>query len=404
MGLVEKIRTGISGLDLITYGGIPKGRTTLVAGSAGSAKTVLTAQFIGEGIRKCGESGVLVTFEESPDDIRQNMLGLGLDIAKWEAEGKWIFVDVSRRPDDHALKTGPFDLSALLARIEHAINKVNATRVGLDSLGAVFSQIDDDRLVRSELFRIGWALKKLRVTSLMTAERIEEYGSISRFGVEEFVTDNVILLRNNLENEKRRRTIEVLKLRGTNHQKGEFPFTVVTDQGIVVIPLSAIELKQRSTDIRTSSGNTELDKMCGGGFFRDSIILISGATGTGKTLAVTEFLEGGALTQERSLLFAFEESRDQLFRNASGWGVNFEALEAQGLLKVVCEYPESSSIEDHLVRMRAIIQEYKPHRVAVDSLSALERGAPQKSFREFIISLTSFLKHEEVTGHRSTGG
>ncbi|HYX39556.1 MAG TPA: circadian clock protein KaiC [Oligoflexus sp.] len=396
--IVEKIQTGIAGLDLITYGGIPKGRTTLVAGSAGSAKSVLTAQFIGEGIRKCGETGVLVTFEESPDDIRQNMMGLGLDIAQWEAEGKWVFVDVSRRPDDQAVKTGQFDLSALLARIEHAINKIKASRVGLDSLGAVFSQIEDDRLVRSELFRIGWALKKLRVTSLMTAERIEEYGDISRFGVEEFVTDNVILLRNNLENEKRRRTIEVLKLRGTNHQKGEFPFTVLSGRGIVIIPLSAIELQQRSTDIRTSSGNIELDKMCGGGFFRDSIILISGATGTGKTLAVTEFLEGGAIAGERCLIFAFEESRDQLFRNAAGWGVNFETLEAQGLLKVICEYPESASLEDHLVRMREIIEEYRPGRVAVDSLSALERGASPRSFREFVISLTSYIKHEEITG------
>lgn len=397
-GVVEKVQTGIAGLDLITYGGIPKGRTTLVGGSAGSAKTVLTVQFLAEGIRKCGESGVLVTFEESPDDIRQNMLGLGLDIAQWEAEGKWIFVDVSRRPDDQPVKTGNFDLSALLARIEHAINKVGALRVGLDSLGAVFSQIDDDRLVRAELFRIGWALKKLRVTSLMTAERTEEYGGISRFGVEEFVTDNVILLRNSLESEKRRRTIEVLKLRGTNHQKGEFPFTVLSGQGIVIIPLSAIELKQRSTDVRASSGNEELDKMCGGGFFRDSIILISGATGTGKTLAVTEFLEGGAKANERSLIFAFEESRDQLFRNAAGWGVNFEELESQGLLKVVCEYPESASIEDHLVQMRAVIRDFKPGRIAVDSLSALERCTSARGFREFVISLTSHIKHEEITG------
>ncbi len=395
---VEKVPTGIGGLDLITYGGIPKGRTTLVCGSAGSAKTVLTAQFLAEGIRKCGDPGVFVTFEESPADIRKNLAALGFDIAKWEAEGKWLFVDASRRPDDQPVKVGIFDLSALLARIEHAINRVGATRIGLDSLGAVFSQIDDDRLVRSELFRIGWALKKLAVTSLMTAERTEEYGPISRFGVEEFVTDNVIILRNSLDHEKRRRTIEILKLRGTNHQKGEFPFTILSGEGIVIIPLSAIELKQRSTEERVTSGNAELDRMCGGGFFRDSIILISGATGTGKTLAVSEFLAGGAKAGQRSLIFAFEESRDQLFRNAAGWGVNFESLEAQGYLKVVCEYPESASLEDHLVRIRSTIQKYKPTRVALDSLSALERCASSRSFREFVISLTAYIKHEEITG------
>jgi circadian clock protein KaiC len=238
----------------------------------------------------------------------------------------------------------------------------------------------------------------MRVTAVMTAERTQEYGDIARYGVEEFVADNVVILRNALEDEKRRRTIEIMKFRGTSHQKGEFPFTIITNRGIVVIPLSAMELVQRSSNVRITSGNTELDKMCGGGFFRDSIILVSGATGTGKTLMSTNFIAGGAKNDEKCLLFAFEESRDQLFRNAIGWGVDFERMEKQGSLKVVCQYPETAGLEDHLVMMKDVINDFQPNRVAVDSLSALERISTVRGFREFVIGLTSFIKHHEIAG------
>ena len=169
-------------------------------------------------------------------------------------------------------------------------------------------------------------------------------------------------------------------------------------EGIVVIPLSAIQLKQKSSDIRITSGSVELDRMCGGGFYRDSIILVSGATGAGKTLMVTSFLAGGAKEGERCLLFASEESREQLFRNARGWGVDFEKMEDDGLLKVYCEYPEASSLEDQFIHMKKIITEFRPNRLAVDSLSALERVASPRSFREFVIGITSFIKHQEVAG------
>lgn len=394
---VIKLPTGIVGLDHITNGGLPKGRTTLVTGSAGTAKTVLASQFLYEGITKFNQSGVFVTFEESPDDIRSNMLGFGWDIPTCEQKGQWVFVDASRQPNE-TLVVGHYDLTALVARIQYAVEKVGAQRVALDSLGAIFAQFTDVSLLRSELFRIAWSLKSMGVTTIMTAERTQEYGEIARFGVEEFVADNVIILRNVLEEEKRRRTIEVLKFRGTSHRKGEYPFTIIPNQGIVVIPLSAIELQQKSSKLRITSGSKELDRMCGGGFFRDSVILVSGATGTGKTLMATEFMAGGALNGERCLLFAFEESRDQLFRNAIGWGFDFEAMEQQGLLKVVCEYPETAGLEDHLIEMKRVIEEFKPNRVAIDSLSALERISTAKGFREFVIALTSFIKHQEVAG------
>ncbi|MCX6597212.1 MAG: circadian clock protein KaiC [Acidobacteria bacterium] len=395
---IEKLPTGIAGFDLIANGGLPKGRTTLVAGTAGSAKTVFAAQFIAEGILKKGEPGVFITFEEPPADIRRNVASLGWDIARWESEGMWRFVDASPLPGEESVVIGRYDLGALLARIENAVRSIGAQRVAMDSLGAVFGQFSDSNVVRSELFRVASVLKKVGVTAVMTAERTEEYGEIARFGVEEFVADNVIVLRNMLEEEKRRRTVEILKFRGTSHSKGEYPFTIMTAEGIVVIPVSSIELKQHSSMVRISSGNNTLDTMCGGGFFRDSIILVSGSTGTGKTLLSTEFIAGGLKAGERCLLLAYEESTEQLFRNASGWGVDFAGAVESGQLKIVCEYPEAYGLEDHMVRMKEVISTFKPNRVAVDSLSALERVGTLKGFREFVIGITSFIKHQEIAG------
>lgn len=394
---IEKLETGIPGFDFLSEGGLPKGRATLISGTAGSAKTVFACQFLVEGIKR-GESGVFVTFEEPPKALRRNMLGFGWNIAQWEEERKWAFVDASPQLEEQPMVTGEYDLGALIARIEFAIRKYKAKRVSMDSLGAIFSHLENSAQVRSDLFRLASALRELDVTSIMTAERTDEYGEISRYGVEEFVADNVVILRNVLQDEKRRRTIEILKYRGTDHQKGEFPFTIIRNRGVVIIPLSAIELEQKSSNIRITSGSTELDKMCGGGFFRDSIILVSGATGTGKTLMVTEFMAGGVANDERCLVFAFEESREQLFRNATGWGVDFERMEQEGKLRVVCRYPETNGLENHLITMKETIEEFKPNRVAVDSLSALERVSSLKGFREFIIGLTSFIKQQEVGG------
>jgi circadian clock protein KaiC len=394
---LEKLATGIPGFDLISQGGLVKGRTTLVTGTAGSGKTIFATQFLVEGIR-AGEPGVFVTFEEPPEDICQNVASMGWDIPTWEANGTWAFVDASPQPGEETEIVGSYDLGALMARIEHAVRQVGAARVSLDSLGAVFARFADTSLVRRELHRLVSGLRQLGVTAVLTAERSDAEGEIARYQVEEFVTDNVIVLRNRLEDEKRRRTVEILKFRGTSHQKGELPFTVLPREGIVVIPLSAIELTQKSSDVRITSGNGELDALCGGGFFRDSVILVSGATGTGKTLMSTEFIAGGVADGERCLLLGFEESREQLFRNAIGWGRDFAKMEADGLLRVVCVYPETAGLEDHLLRIKSEIEAFQPGRVALDSLSALERVSTPRSFRELIISLTSFIKAHEMAG------
>jgi len=205
---VQKLETGISSLDIIAKGGLPKNRTTLISGTAGSGKTVFAVQFLAAGIIR-GEPGVFVTFEESADNVRENMHSFGWDLAKWEAEGKLTFVDASPDPDIDTVESGGFDLGALVARIQNGVKKVKATRVSVDSLGAVFSQFSDQSMVRGELFRIASALKGMGVTAVLTAERTDDHGPIARFGVEEFIADNVMILRNALEDETRRRTIEM---------------------------------------------------------------------------------------------------------------------------------------------------------------------------------------------------
>ncbi|HEY9694213.1 MAG TPA: circadian clock protein KaiC [Oculatellaceae cyanobacterium] len=393
---VQKIKTMIEGFDDITHGGLPAGRATIVSGTSGTGKTMLAVQFVYNGISNFNEPGIFVTFEESPSDIIKNAYSFGWDLQKLINEGKLFVLDASPDPEGQEV-VGHFDLSALIERIQYAIRKYKAKRVSIDSVTAVFQQYDAASVVRREIFRLVARLKQLGVTTIMTTERVEEYGPVARYGVEEFVSDNVVIVRNVLEGERRRRTMEILKLRGTTHMKGEYPFTI-TNNGINIFPLGAMRLTQRSSNIRVSSGVKTLDEMCGGGFFKDSIILVTGGTGTGKTLLVSKFLQEGCMSGERAILFAFEESRAQLSRNASSWGINFEELERKGLLKILCTYPESAGLEDHLQIIKSEIAEFQPSRIAIDSLSALDRGVSNNAFRQFVIGITGYAKQEEITG------
>lgn len=393
---VRKIRTMIEGFDEISHGGLPIGRTTLVSGTSGTGKTLIAVQFLYHGIKYFDYPGLFITFEESPTDIIQNAFSFGWDLESLIEKGKLFILDASPDPEGQEV-VGNFDLSALIERIQYAVNKYKAKLVSVDSVTAVFQQYDAASVVRREIFRLVARLKQLEVTSIMTTERIDEYGPVARFGVEEFVSDNVVIVRNALEGERRRRTIEILKLRGTTHMKGEYPFTITND-GINIFPLGAMRLTQRSSNIRISSGIKTLDEMCGGGFFKDSIILATGATGTGKTLLVSKFLEEGCRQGEKAILFAYEESRAQLSRNASSWGIDFEEMEKKGLLKLLCSYPESAGLEDHLQMIKSEISSFKPSRIAIDSLSAMARGVTNNAFRQFVIGVTGYAKQEEITG------
>lgn len=373
---LTKLPTGIVGFDQIANGGIPKGRSTLMSGTAGSGKTVMALQFLLAGVRDYGENGVFVTFEEAPADLMQNVRSFGWDLEGLLNHRQIAVVDATPEPGEDTLAVGPYDLSALLARIESAIHSVNAKRVILDAIGALFPQLTDPATVRRELHRIAAGLRTLGVTTLVTMERTQEDGDVGRWGVEEFVADNVILLRNRLEHEKRRRTVEILKFRGATHHKGEYPFTIDSEDGVTIIPLSAIELKQHSSNVRVSSGVPEI----------------------GKTLMVSQYIKAAIEAGERALLFAAEESREQLTRNAASWGVDFEKAEREGLLHIICRYPEVMGLEDHLLQIKRDMRDFKPQRVAIDSMSAFERVSTPKSFREFVIALTSTIKHLEITG------
>lgn len=393
---VQKTETAIEGLDEVSHGGIPAGRTTLVSGTSGTGKTLLAMQFLYNGITIFNEPGILITFEESPADLITNAYSLGWNLQQLIDEGKLFILDASPDPEGQEV-AGNFDLSALIERMQYAIDKYKAKRVSIDSVTSLFQQYEANSTVRREIFRLVARLKQMGVTSIMTTEREEEYGSVARFGVEEFVSDNVAIVRNVLEGERRRRTIEILKLRGTTHMKGEYPFTI-NNNGINIFPLGAMQLTQRSSNVRISSGIKTLDEMCGGGFFQDSIILATGATGTGKTLLASKFLQEGCLQGERTILFAYEESRAQLSRNASSWGMNFEEMERRGLLKLLCAYPESAGLEDHLQTIKSEIEAFKPSRIVIDSLSALARGVTNNAFRQFVIGITGYAKQEEITG------
>jgi circadian clock protein KaiC len=401
---IPRIASGIPGLDAVTRGGLPAARATLVAGTAGSGKTIFAAQFLAEGARANDENGVFVTFEERPADARRNLRSLGMDIERWEADGRWAFVDAAPLHGEQPVVLGTYDLSALVERVKHAVDTIGAKRVSIDSVGALLHRFNDVGAARRALFDLASEMQALGVTTVMTAERLEDYGPISRLGFEEFVADNVILLRNALEHEKRRRTVEVLKLRGGAHLKGEHLFTVQDGRGLVVVPQDRFDFGFGSSRERKTSGNEHLDEMLSGGFYDRALILVSGATGTGKSLCAAQFIAGGVAGGERGLLLSFEESEDQIVRNASEWGVDFEQMKADGLLQISAEAPESAALEDHLLKMKQLIDDFKPQRVALDSLTALQRAATVKSFREYLLGLTFHLKAEGMLGLMTTAG
>jgi circadian clock protein KaiC len=391
---LRRVPTGIRGFEHISMGGLVEGRTTLVVGTSGSGKTLFATELLYRAITEQNRHVVFVTFEEKPGDIVRNVQRLGWDLARLVREKKLIILDASLDREMIA-EAGIYDLSGIISQIIDAIAEIDARLVILDSLGALFFQFGNPGILRREILRITDTLAERGVTSLMTAERLEEHGPISRYGIEEFVSDCVIVLRHHLHEEKVRRTVQIYKLRGDRHYKDEFPFTI-EKEGICILPLSAAELTQASTAERISFGSVELDAMAGGGLFHDSVILVSGPTGSGKTLLGTTFAAEACRRNERVLLLGYEESRPQLIRNAMSWGVDFHDLEQKGLLRMVCQYPETQGLEGHLYAIQREIDQFKPKRLVLDSVSALERIGNVRHFREFVIGLTGFVKAKQI--------
>jgi circadian clock protein KaiC len=394
---IQRLPTGISGFDDIALGGLPAGRPTLVTGTTGSGKTLFAIEFLARGIMRFGQAGVFVTAEETAGAIRRNAISLGFDIEKWEADGLWVFVDASADVGVDVQTVGAYDFGALMARIEHAVRRSEARRVGFDSFGSIFSRFHDPGLIRHELVRIVAALKSLDVTLLLTSERLHEYDGLSRHSVEEFVLDNVIVLRNVLRDERRRRTVEIVKFRGVPHRTGEWLFTIDAREGFVVIPLGVTGGLERASHTRVSTGNPELDKMVGGGLFRDAIALLTGPAGVGKTLAALQFANAAPADGGRCLFRTFDGTRGQLVRDAGSLGLDIEAMEAEGRLRVIADYPEAASIEDHFLRLRQAVVDFEPTRVVIDTLSSLERVVPARSLIDFVIALAAVLREREIT-------
>ena len=399
---MRRLKVGVPGFDEVAQGGLPHGRSTLVTGTSGAGKTLLGLQFLAAGARLFGEAGVLVTLDERPEDLIANVEGFDWHFEKLITDGQIAVVDASSTSAEETIESGGFDFGGLAARIAHAIHTVKASRVVIDPLDAPFAQFTDAIAVRRELGRVIRSLRPYDVTTLVTAERTEEYGPVARFGVEEFMVDNVIILRNALAHERRRRTLEILKFRGCHHHKGEYTFAIDPRSGIEVVPTSAIELLEAASMAPISLGNAELDALCQGGIHSDSVLLVSGATGTGKTLMALQFVSGGLAVGERATLLSLEESAGQLVRNAASWGMDLESPLRQERLRILSRYPERMGLEDLLVEIKRELEDFGPSRLVIDGISALEQISNAKGFREFVVSVYSYLKLHQIAGLMTT--
>ena len=392
---ISRVPTRILGFDTVAAGGLPAGRTTLLSGSAGSGKTVFGLQYLALGAREFDDPGVMVSFIERPEDLIANTRSFGWDLADLVRSDRVRILDAAPASDSYV--AGAFDFSALSARIEHAIRETGAKRLVLDPLDALLSEFGEEASVRRELTAVVRNLRSLGVTTLITAEQPSGPGyAVARHGFEEFLTDNVITVRNTLDREVRRRTIEVLKFRGAEHQKGQYPFVIDSATGIEVLPVSVIEEEPEAAEERLVLGEPGLDAMVPDGVYRDALILVSGATGTGKTLMALQFLRAGLDAGERAVMLSFEESAAQIIRNAASWGWDIGTPVAEGRLKIVSRYPERMGLEDLLVSVKREVEEIEPSRLALDGLSALETNAPAKGYREFAVGLTGYLKPRQV--------
>jgi circadian clock protein KaiC len=391
---LPKAPTGIRGLDEITGGGLPRGRPTLLCGSAGSGKTMLAAEFLVHGALEYDEPGVFMMFEESAEELAQNLRSLGVDLDKLQRQNK-IAVDHVHIERNEIQETGEYDLEGLFIRLGHAIDTVGATRVVLDTLEALFSGLPNHAVLRAELRRLFRWLKDRGVTAIVTGERGES--SLTRFGLEEYVADCVVLLDHRIVDQVSTRRLRVVKYRGSEHGTNEYPF-LIGRQGISVLPITSMRLDHQAPKERVSTGIDGLDDMLGGkGLYRGSSTLVSGAPGTGKSSVGASFVEAACRRGERALLFAYEESASQVLRNMASIGLDLEPWCRQGLLHIDASRPTLHGLEQHLVHMYALVRELEPSVVVVDPISNLTMEKDDRLLKPTLMRLIDYLKHQGVT-------
>ena len=391
---IRKAPTGIPGLDEITAGGLPAGRPTLICGSAGCGKTLMAMEFLVRGATEYGEPGVFMSFEEGIRELTENVRSLGFDLDELVEREKLVldYVHVERSEIE---ETGEYDLEGLFIRLGFAIDSIGAKRVVLDTLEVLFGGLQNEAILRSELRRLFRWLKERGVTAVITGERGE--GSLTRHGLEEYVSDCVILLDHRLTDQLATRRLRVVKYRGSILGTNEYPF-LIDERGIEVLPVTSLGLTHEASSERVSSGVPGLDDMLDGhGFYRGSSVLVSGKAGTGKTSLGAHFVDAACRRGERCVYFAFEESRSQVVRNMRSIGIDLQPWVDQGLLLFHASRPTLHGLERHLVTMYKVIRDFQPRIVVVDPITNFLAVGDEEEVKSMLMRLIDFLKQNEIT-------
>ena len=393
-GAIAKAPTGIGGLDEVTQGGLPAGRPTLVCGAAGCGKTLLAAEFLVRGATEFGEPGVFMTFEETSCELADNLRSLGFDLDKLQRQKK-LALDFVRVERSEIEETGEYDLDGLFIRLGHAIDTIGAKRVALDTIEALFAGVPNHAILRAELRRLFRWLKDRGVTAIITGERGEN--GFTRYGLEEYVADCVILLDHRIQDQVSTRRLRVVKYRGSSHGTNEYPFLIGAN-GLSVLPITSLALRHVALRGRVSTGIAGLDAMLGGrGVYRGSSVLVSGAPGTGKSSIAASFADAACARGEKALLLAYEESEKQVLRNMASIGLKLQRWLDKGLLRIEATRPTLQGLEQHLVQMYDMVREFKPSVVAIDPVSNLTSNEEDRGLKLTLMRLIDFLKTQGIT-------
>ena len=395
----EKTPTGINGFDEITGGGLPRGRPTLVTGAAGAGKSLFGIEFIVRGARDFGEPGVILAFEESQSDLVTNVASLGFDLAQLERDGM-VAIDAFRLDPAELMETGAFDLEGLFIRLASAVESVGAKRVVLDTIELLFSALPNEAIVRAELGRLFRWLKDRGLTTVITGERGKQ-GDLTRFGIEEYVSDCVVTLDHRVHDEISTRRLRVVKYRGSLHGTNEYPF-LITEKGLVVVPITSVGLTYAASNERVSTGVPRLDEMLSGGVFRGSSVMISGSAGTGKTSLGAIMVNAACHRGERTLFFSFVESPDQLIRNMRSIGIDLQRWVDAGLLRLTAVRPTAFGFEEHLAILHRLLDEHHPEVVVLDGVGSLTGAGARNDMTSAISRDLDILKGRGITSVMTT--